>query len=96
MYAPIILALPDIIIGDAEDNPTSGVPDINLFRFSDAFNKELTNFPNNDPVGSEGRYSSWASFYDLVDSPPDSGPPWGNPTEATALATIITIYCSNE
>jgi len=140
-YAPIITNIPDVWIGDQEDNTG---PDINFFRFSNAFNfddyvdkhpedpdqsttnvrwsfladnsdlitingintiadasesiqpdlvaKELTSYPNND---AEPRASSEADFWDLVDSPVGMGPPWTDPTEATALDTIITIYCSN-
>lgn len=140
-YAPIIDSIPDVWIGDQEDN--SGT-DINFFRFSNAFNfddyvskhpndpdqsttnvrwsfiadnanlitingintladateaiqpelvsKELTSYPNNN---AEPRVTSQADFWDLVDSPVGSGPPWTDPTELTALDTIITIYCSN-
>jgi hypothetical protein len=38
-YAPVIGNIPDIIIGDMEDNGTScGLTDLNFFRFTDAFN----------------------------------------------------------
>jgi hypothetical protein len=141
-YAPIINSIPDVYIGDGEDN--AGTIDINLFRFSDAFNfdmyvrgdandedfattqvrwsflslaageltingisevdvldtiqpdlvgKELTSYPNNDPVGTTGRATSWATFYDLVDSPIASGPVWPDPT--SPLDTIVTVYASN-
>jgi len=142
-YAPVIGAIPDVWIGDEEDNAGSTI-DLNFFRFSNAFNfdeyvsgepgdedfsttevrwsfladstglitingidtiadaseslnpdlisKELTSYGNNDAVP---RASSNATFYDLVDSPTGLGPPWGDPSEATALNEIITIYASN-
>jgi hypothetical protein len=148
-YAPIIGDIPDVLIGDREDNPTSPAADLNFFRFTNAFNfdkyvtsdpsdpdagttypqcvrwsfltlepsdvikinaiatladasesiqpdlvgKELTAWPNTDPIPVEGRATSWASFRDLVDSPEGSGPPWADPT--TPLDTIVTIYASN-
>jgi hypothetical protein len=148
-YAPIIGNIPDVLIGDKEDNGTScGLTDLNFFRFTDAFNfdeyvscdpmdpdcgttypqivrwsflktttadlvkingilsiadpsesiqpdlvgKELTAYPNTDPIP---RASSLASFRDLVDSPEPDAPPYPDPTEATCLNTIITIYASN-
>jgi hypothetical protein len=145
-YAPIIIDIPDVLIGDAEDNPSSCVPDLNFFVFTDAFNfdnyvtcdsgdpdcattypqivrwsfletlvtgqvtingigtladpsesiepgaKELTSYPNTDPLP---RASSLATFRDLVDSPLPDAVPYGDPTEATCLNTIITIYASN-
>jgi hypothetical protein len=146
-YAPIIGDIPDVLIGDLEDNGPGGVPDINFFRFTDAFNfdeyvsadpldpdyattypqmvrwsflagstslvkingintladasesiqpdlvgKELTSYPNTDALP---RASSLASFRDLVDSPEPDALPYANPTEATCLNTIITIYASN-
>lgn len=149
-YGPIIIDIPDVLIGDLEDNGPLGVPDINFFRFTNAFNfdkyvtsdpldpdagttypisvrwsflatstgvlkingietlsdptesnqpelvlKELTSYPNTNPIGTEGRDTSWASFRDLVDSPEPDAPSYGNPTEATCLNTIITIYASN-
>jgi hypothetical protein len=149
-YAPIIIDIPDVLIGDAEDNGTScGLTDLNFFRFTDAFNfddyvkcdpadpdcastypqmvrwsffnpdgadlvkingfeiiadpsesiqpdlvgKELTSWPN---TGTIPRASSLASFRDLVDSPEPDAPPYTpDPTEATCLDTVITIYASN-
>jgi len=58
----------------------------------DLVGKELTSFPNFDPLP---RASSFASFRDLVDSPEGLGPPWGNPFEVSCLNTFITIYASN-
>jgi hypothetical protein len=147
-YAPLVQPIPDVWIGDQEDNGPGGVPDINFFRFSNAFNfdkyvkkdpmdedqsttnvrwsflatatgllringiatldseadslqpdlvaKELTSWPNNNEMKTDGRDTSWATFLDLVDSPDGLGPPWVvDPTEATCLDTIITVYASN-
>jgi hypothetical protein len=150
-YAPIIGGIPDVYIGDREDNYESGgsTVDINFFRFSNAFNfdlyvsfhpedeegsttntrwsffcadgnlvtingietlsdpseslmpdlvsKELTAWGNND---TPPRATSWATFYDLADSPIGTGPPWGDPLTApetvdSPLDTQITIYASN-
>ena len=145
-YAPIIGNLPDVYIGDAEDNEGQTI-DLNFFRFSDAFNfdlyvsghandedfattnvrwsfmadstgllkindvetltdptnainpqdagLELTGYPNDVTVPTEGRELSNATFYDLVDSPEGSGPPWPDPTAGSELNEIITIYASN-
>jgi hypothetical protein len=149
-YAPIIGAIPDVYIGDEEDNAGHTI-DLNFFRFSDAFNfdlyvskdpndddqsttnvrwsfmtsgaatdlitingintiasssealmpdlvsKELTSYPNNDATP---RATSWADFYDLVDSPGGEGAaPWidplTNPDPDAPLDTMITIYASN-
>jgi hypothetical protein len=145
-YAPLIGPIPDVWIGDKEDNPISPPPDLNVFVFTDAFNfdiyadhdpldpdqsttnirwsfyseeefvtingisrlsdpseaiqpdgvgKELTSYPNNDPTFP--RPTSWATFYDLVDSPPASGPPWSAPGTypGSPLNDEITIYASN-
>jgi len=151
-YAPIIGNIPDVYIGDAEDNPVGSTVDLNFFRFSNAFNfdkyvskdandedqsttnvrwsfladsaglitingidtladaseaiepdlvsKELTAWGNNDDPSGAGRATSWATFYDLLDSPIGSGPPWDDPSAQTystdqPLDTIITIYASN-
>jgi predicted secreted protein len=144
-YAPIIGNIPDVWIGDSEDN--AGTVDINFFRYSNAFNfdkyvsknsndedqsttnvrwsfladnaalitingintisdpseslqpdlvsKELTAYPNNNTDSGNGRDTSWATFYDLVDSPIGSGPPWPDPVSGSELDTIITVYASN-
>jgi hypothetical protein len=144
-YAPLIGPIPDVWIGDKEDNPVSPPPDFNVFVFTNAFNfdiyakhdpldpdqsttnvrwsfyseaeyvtingisrlsdpseaiapetvsKELTSFPNNSPTP---RATSWATFYDLVDSPPASGPPWSAPGTypGSPLNNQIDIYASN-
>jgi len=145
-FPPIIGPIPDIWIGDDEDN--LGSPsDLNFFRFSHAFNfdiyvsgysfdtdfrtteirwsfladspglitingidaindetevlnpqlfgKELTRYPNNNPIGLTGRETSWADFWDIKDSPPGEGPPWPDPDPENMLNEVITIYASN-
>jgi hypothetical protein len=141
-YAPIIGNIPDIWIGDEDDNVGLTV-DLNFFRFTAAFNfddyvafapddpnpvttdvrwsfiadsldlllingkesitdpytealepglKELTDRTDNSPIP---RASSWADFWDILDSPPLSGPPWPDPVPGYELDTIITIFASN-
>jgi hypothetical protein len=50
-YAPLVQPIPDVWIGDQEDNPTSGVPDINFFRFSDAIN--FDKYVKKDPLDED-------------------------------------------
>ena len=41
-YRPIIGGIPDVWIGDEEDNPGGGsTVDVNFFRFSNAFNFDV-------------------------------------------------------
>jgi hypothetical protein len=58
----------------------------------DLVGKELTAYPNTDPLP---RASSLASFRDLVDSPEPDAAPYSDPSELTCLNTIVTIYASN-
>ena len=53
-YAPIIQGIPDVYIGDEEDNPGGGsTVDLNFFRFSNAFNfDEYVSFHPDDVDGS--------------------------------------------
>ncbi len=63
-YAPIIGPIPDVYIGDAEDNVGSTV-DLNFFRFSDAFNfDDYVSFDPNDDVTSDPADVRW-SFLNL-------------------------------
>jgi len=84
---------------DGAGNPQEYI-DINakttLADPADALNpgaKELTNFPNNDPVPLEGRATSKADFWDIQACPNK----WlGTYPSAGALTdTVITIYASN-
>jgi len=142
-YPPIIKSIPDIWIGDWEDNQGSAV-DLNFFRFTNAFNfdqyiskapddedqsttnvrwsflaetpdlitindklslsdpsealmpelsgKELTDYPNNNPVP---RSTSQATFRDIKDSPTILSPPYPTPISGFELNAVITIYASN-
>ncbi len=145
IYAPVIGNIPNIRIGDMEDNQGSAI-DFNFFRFSNAFNfddyvsghsgdtdfaitnvrwsfsddidrdgipeeyidingktsltssadalypgaKELTNFPNNDPVPRE---TSRVNFWDIQACPQKEFGIY--PTPGTLTDTIITLYASN-
>jgi len=53
-YAPIIGGIPDVYIGDREENPGGGsTVDLNFFRFSNAFNfDEYVTFHQDDEDGS--------------------------------------------
>jgi hypothetical protein len=131
-YAPVIKPLPDVYIGDAEDNV--GTVDINMFRFSDALNLDdyvsdqdstiselVWSFyeggPDNleingimqladpgdainaDLLGKDIRHAAapydddLIDFWDELDSPRASGPPWPDPT--SPLNEIVTFFVSD-
>jgi hypothetical protein len=66
-YAPIIGNIPEVWIGDEEDN--TGPTDLNFFRFTAAFNfDEYVSFDTNDPnkVTTDVRWSFIADATDLL------------------------------
>lgn len=63
-YAPLIKDIPDIYIGDAEDNVGSTV-DLNIFRFSDAINFDV--FVYGDP-GDDDFYTTGVRWSFQADS----------------------------
>jgi hypothetical protein len=67
-YAPIIGNIPEVWIGDEEDNAGSTI-DINFFRFTAAFNfDQYVSFDSNDPnkVTTDVRWSFIADSADLI------------------------------
>ena len=136
---PIMKPLPDVLIGDREDN--IGPVDLNMFRFSDAFDlDDYADYPEEEPpisdliwsfkesdaidrvevngitqllnpadalhadlLGKDIRHAaapfddSLVDFWDLLDSPRGSGPPFqgGDPLYEAQLSEVVTFYVSD-
>lgn len=134
---PIMKPLPDVLIGDLEDNV--GTIDLNMFRFSDAFDLDdyadapespvenlIWSFKEGDAIdrvevngitqllnpedalnadllGKDIRHAaapfddSLVDFWDLLDSPRGSGPPFqgGDPSYEPQLSEVVTFFVSD-